>query len=90
MSTGFLLLLAVLVLLALVLFALMRLRRSAARETAVVTTPRTGLSFQRPAAPISRAVEMQPSAADKPPMFASFPAVFEGENAPERLSTSSF
>lgn len=90
MSTGFLLLLAVLVLLALVPFALMRLYRSATRETAVVTAPRAGLSFQRPVAPVSRAADMQPSAVDKPPMFASFPVVFEGEIAPERLSNSSF
>lgn len=91
MSADLLLLLAALVLLAAAPFALLRRRRrrGAARPAPAAAAPRTGLSFQRPVAPVSRAAEMQAAMADKPPMFASSPAVFEGETAPERLPSSS-
>ena len=77
-------LVAVLVLLSIVLFVYRR-RLAPANPTPVL---RAGLSFQRPIASTSKAVEMPVAMADKPPMFANFPAVIEGEIAPERLPPS--
>lgn len=83
-----LLILALLAVLVLVPIVLLARRRRPAPSVAPTSTPRAGLSFQRPVVPVSKAPEMQVTMADKPPMFANSPAVLEGETAPERLPSS--
>jgi hypothetical protein len=85
MSLEILLLLALLVLVPLGTAILLRRRR---RPKTAPAPARGGLVFQRPAPPTSRLTEMQQAGADKPPMFANTPAVFDGEIAPDRLSSS--